>query len=39
MNPMRNLRETMIIDKNREWIFVDCKMEIMQVILGLVVLD
>jgi hypothetical protein len=39
MNPMRNLRETMIIDKNREWIFVDCKTKIMQVILGLVVLD
>jgi hypothetical protein len=39
MNPMRNLRETMIIDNNREWSFVDCKMEIMQVILGLVDLD
>jgi hypothetical protein len=39
MKPMRILRETMIIDKNREWIYVDCKMEVMQVILGLVVLD
>jgi len=29
----------MIIDKNKEWIFVDFKMEIMEVILALVVLD